>query len=60
MEEWTRLADKLTAARTQFVIETYVRFKGEPGEQATMCFMDQCSNAIECKAFKDLNNLFAK
>lgn len=60
MEEWTRLAARLTAANTAFVIEPYVRFKGEPGEQATMFFMDQCGNAIEFKAFKDLNSLFAK
>ena len=60
MEEWSRLADKLTAAKTKFVIEPYIRFKGEPGEQATMFFKDQCGNAIEFKAFKDLNSLFAK
>lgn len=60
MDEWTRLADKLTAAKTEFVIEPYVRFKGEPGEQATMFFMDQCGNAIEFKSFKDLASLFAK
>ncbi len=60
MDEWTRLADKLRSAKTEFVIEPYVRFKGEPGEQATMFFMDQCGNAIEFKAFKDLNSLFAK
>ncbi len=60
MEEWERLAKKLTDAKTTFVIEPYIRFKGEPGEQATMFFMDQCGNAIEFKAFKDLNSLFAK
>ena len=60
MEEWTRLADRLTAAKTEFVIEPYIRFKGEPGEQATMFFMDQCGNAIEFKAFKDSSSLFAK
>jgi uncharacterized protein len=60
MEEWERLAQKLTDAHIKFVIEPYIRFKGQPGEQATMFFMDQCGNAIEFKAFKDLNNLFAK
>lgn len=60
MAEWERLAKKLTDAGIAFVIEPYVRFKGEPGEQATMFFMDQCGNAIEFKAFKDLANLFAK
>lgn len=60
MEEWERLAKRLADANTTFVIEPYVRFEGEPGEQATMFFLDQCGNAIEFKAFKDLNSLFAK
>ncbi|WP_276390491.1 VOC family protein [Eudoraea chungangensis] len=42
-----------------FVIEPYVRFKGEVGEQATMFFLDPAGNALEFKAFKDLNQLFA-
>jgi extradiol dioxygenase family protein len=44
----------------KFVIEPYVRFKGEPGEQATMFFHDPAGNAVELKAFKDLGQLFAK
>ena len=35
-------------------------FKGEPGEQATMFFLDPCGNALEFKAFGDLSRLFAK
>ncbi len=42
------------------MIEPYVRFKGEPGEQATMFFLDPSGNAIEFKAFASLDNLFAK
>ncbi len=38
----------------------YVRFKGEPGEQATMFFFDPSGNAVELKAFADLASLFAK
>lgn len=60
MDEWERLSRKLTAAGTKFVIEPYIRFKGEPGEQATMFFLDQCGNAIEFKAFADIGNLFAR
>ena len=60
MAEWERLSKKLTAAGTKFIIEPYIRFKGEPGEQATMFFLDQCGNAIEFKAFADIGNLFAK
>ena len=35
---WRALADRFRAAGTKFVIEPYTRFKGEPGEQATMSF----------------------
>lgn len=59
MEEWQELADRLKAAGTQFVIEPYIRFKGEPGEQATMFFRDPSGNAIEMKAFADRSKLFA-
>lgn len=59
MDEWQAMADRLTDAGTVFVIEPYVRFKGQPGEQATMFFTDPSGNAIEVKAFADLANLFA-
>ena len=60
MPKWEALAERLRAAGTKFVIEPYVRFKGEVGEQATMFFLDPSGNALEFKAFKDLNSLFAK
>ena len=60
LPEWDALAARLKAAGTKFVIEPYVRFKGEPGEQATMFFLDPSGNAIEFKAFASLDNLFAK
>jgi uncharacterized protein len=60
MEEWNRLAERLRAAGTHFVIEPHVRFKGQVGEQATMFFLDPCGNALEFKAFADLSQLFAK
>jgi extradiol dioxygenase family protein len=53
------LAGRLTDAGTDFVIEPYVRFEGEPGEQWTMFFLDPSGNALEFKAFKDLSQLFA-
>ena len=43
-----------------FVIAPYIRFAGEVGEQATMFFLDPAGNALEFKAFKDMNQLFAK
>ena len=60
LTDWQALADRLTAAGTKFEIEPYVRFKGEPGEQATMFFRDPSGNAIEMKAFADLGQLFAR
>ena len=59
MDQWQSLADKLVARGTKFVIEPYIRFKGEPGEQATMFFLDPSGNAIEMKSFANLDSLFA-
>jgi extradiol dioxygenase family protein len=60
MADWEALAQRLRAQGTQFVIEPYIRFKGEPGEQATMFFLDPSGNAIEIKAMRDPANLFAR
>ena len=59
MDTWEMLAARLKAAKTDFVIEPYIRFKGEVGEQATMFFFDPAGNALEFKAFADLEQLFA-
>ncbi|MEP5937976.1 MAG: VOC family protein [Erythrobacter sp.] len=59
MEDWQTLANRLTAAGTAFVIEPTVRFKGKPGEQATMFLRDPSGNALEFKAFADDAMLFA-
>jgi len=60
MQDWEALADRLRAAQIRFIIEPYIRFKGEVGEQATMFFLDPAGNALEFKAFADLGQLFAK
>lgn len=60
MAQWQELADRLVAAGTKFEIEPTVRFKGQPGEQATMFFRDPAGNALEMKAFEDLGQLFAR
>ena len=60
LADWQGLADRLKARGTRFLIEPHIRFKGEPGEQATMFFRDPSGNAIEMKAFDDLGQLFAK
>jgi extradiol dioxygenase family protein len=60
MPEWARLADRLKAAGTKFIIEPHVRFQGQVGEQATMFFLDPSGNALEFKAFRDEAQLFAR
>ena len=60
MDAWWALAEKLRAAGVEFVIEPYVRFAGQPGEQATMFLLDPCGNALEFKAFADMGRVFAK
>jgi len=59
MGAWKALADRLTEAGTDFVIAPAVRFAGEPGEQATMFFLDPAGNALEFKAMADPAKLFA-
>lgn len=59
-EVWENLASELRQKNIKFVIEPYIRFKGQVGEQGTMFFMDPEGNALEFKAFKDIKSLFAK
>ena len=59
MSEWKALAKKLKNHGIEFIIEPYIRFEGEVGEQATMFFYDPSGNAIEFKSFKDFSQIFA-
>ena len=59
MADWRALAERLEAAGTEFAIPPTIRFKGQPGEQATMFFRDPSGNALEMKAFADDAMLFA-
>ena len=59
-DEWQLLAERLKQKGIRFIIEPGIRFKGLPGEQATMFFADPSGNALEFKTFKDLGQLFAK
>ena len=59
MATWTALSERLTG-KVDFIIEPYVRFAGESGEQATMFLSDPSGNAIELKAFANLDQLFEK
>ena len=60
METFRDFSKKLIQKNINFIIEPYIRFQGQVGEQATMFFKDPAGNALEFKAFKDLTQLFAK
>lgn len=60
MADWRALAERLETAGVNFAIPPTIRFKGKPGEQATMFFRDPSGNALEIKAFENLASLFAK
>lgn len=59
MSQWNQLRDHLNNFNITFIIKPKIRFKGEPGEQATMFFLDPSGNALEFKAFKDDKQIFA-
>jgi extradiol dioxygenase family protein len=59
VEAFQEFAERLRAAGTEFVIEPYVRFAGQKGEQWTMFLLDPADNALEFKAFADDSQVFA-
>jgi hypothetical protein len=59
--DWELFAQKVSGFIDEFIIEPYIRFRGEPGEQGTMFFSDPSGNSLEFKGFKDIETaLFAK
>jgi extradiol dioxygenase family protein len=60
LNDWNELAARVKRQGMNFVIEPHTRFEGQPGEQATMFFLDPTGNALEFKAFSDIEGqLFA-
>lgn len=59
MSDWVALKDRLIEGQVKFVLSPTVRFPGEPGEQATMFFLDPADNPIEIKGFTDLQSVYA-
>lgn len=59
MDRWSKLAERLRSHNVQFIIEPYIRFEGQPGEQGTMFLEDPSGNAVEFKGFRDRSSLFA-
>ncbi|WP_339702816.1 VOC family protein [uncultured Marixanthomonas sp.] len=58
MKTFEAFSALLKSKNITFIIEPYIRFKGKAGEQATMFFKDPSGNALEFKAFKNMNQLF--
>ncbi|MEH6586653.1 MAG: VOC family protein [Halioglobus sp.] len=59
-EQWEQFAERARSVVSEFIIEPYIRFKGQPGEQGTLFFADPSGNALEFKAFRDIETqLFA-
>lgn len=59
LKDWLALAERLQAAKIDFVLEPQLRFAGQPGEQWTMFFCDPFGNPIEIKGFKSLDTVYA-
>jgi len=60
-DDWEIFAKDVETIIDNFIIEPHVRFKGEPGEQGTMFFLDPSGNALEFKGFRNIElELFAK
>ncbi|MEI9885681.1 MAG: VOC family protein [Rhizomicrobium sp.] len=60
LQDWRKLAARLTHSEVPFVIAPDIRFEGQPGEQATFFIKDPSGNALEFKAFDDDSRIFAK
>ena len=60
LDEWEQLRQRVVLFVEEFIVEPYTRFAGETGEQRTMFFTDPSGNALEFKAFRDIErDLFA-
>jgi uncharacterized protein len=60
MDEWERLAQKLESnSATDWIERPRIRFKGKPGEEATLFIRDPSGNALEFKGFRSLEQAVA-
>ena len=58
--DWASLKNMLENSGTTFLIEPTIRFENQVGEQATMFVTDPSGNALEFKAFRNPEQLFAR
>ena len=59
-DEYEQLAARLAAAGVEFIVSPRIRYAGEPGEQGTVFFLDPSGNALEFKAFRRADEVFAR
>ena len=59
LPDWQTLAQRLQAAKLEFVMEPQIRFAGQSGEQWTMFFLDPSGNPMEVKGFASLDTVYA-
>ena len=59
-DEYDRLVERLSAAGIEFIVSPRIRYAGEPGEQGTFFFLDPSGNALEFKAFRRPDEVFAR
>ena len=59
LPDWQALAQRLQAAKVEFVMEPHLRFAGQSGEQWTMFFLDPSGNPMEVKGFANLDTVYA-
>ena len=57
--DWHNIKDNLLKKKVTFIIDPYVRFKGQKGEQATLFIADPSFNGIELKSFKEKEMIFS-
>jgi len=58
--DWKNLAEKLKTDGADFLIEPYVRFEGQAGEQGTFFVIDPSGNALEFKSFRNDDQIFER
>ena len=59
-QQYEQAVEMMKANHIEFVIEPYIRFEGQTGEQATLFVKDPSNNHLEFKAFRNIDMLFAK
>jgi extradiol dioxygenase family protein len=57
--EWTALSARLAREDWPFELTPRVRFEGEPGEQGTFFVKDPAGNALEFKAYRNPEAVYA-